>query len=523
VYTVWQADVVILAAQTRDIVPELWSGFVGDDPSVIDDVCDRAVGQYSAMIESFRRSGGAHLVIHGLEQPPLPALGLADRAVALGQQAAIRSINDRLEAIARDVRGVDVLDLDAVIARVGRRQWLDEQKWRSMRMPIRSDHMADLANEWLRFIQPIVGHTAKALVVDLDNTLWGGIIGEDGMAGIALGPDDPGAGYGALQRAILDLRGRGIILGVCSKNNAADALEVLEQHPEMILRPSHFSAIRINWESKVANLKEIAGELNIGLDAIAFLDDNPAECELVRQQLPEVIVLELDRVPVDGDNPVIGNPFFERLDLSDEDRRRADLYAAQHERRQVESSAGSLDEYLRSLGTIVRMARASLADIPRIAQLTQKTNQFNMTTRRYTEHDIETFVADPTVRVYATRAEDRFGDHGLIGVAIVKSTADTWSIDTMLLSCRVIGRGVETAIVASIIDDARQAGAHAVHGEFVATPKNAPARSFYESVGFDRVAGDDDESEYRFDVDARVLDVPDWIVCEFVEEKVNHG
>ncbi len=522
VYTSWRPDVVVLAVQARDLVPELWSGFNTDDPSSVHDACDRAVGEYASMIKSFRASTGAHLVIHGLEQPSFPALGLADRTVELGQRAAIRSINERLEALVQDVWGVHVLDLDAVIARVGRRSWHDEQKWLSMRMPIRSDHMADLADEWLRFIQPIVGHTAKALVVDLDNTLWGGVVGEDGVSGISLGPDDPGAGYVALQQAILDLSTRGILLGVCSKNNRDDALEVFENHPAMVLRTAHFSAIRINWENKADNLRSIADELNIGLDAIAFLDDNPAECALIRHQLPEVTVLELDHVPVGADNPVIGNPFFERLHLSDEDRRRAELYAAQRERRQVEASTESLDEYLHSLGTIVRIAQAPSADIPRIAQLTQKTNQFNVTTRRYTEHDIEMFVADPTVRVYAARAEDRFGDHGLIGVAIARATAEAWSIDTMLLSCRVIGRGVETAMMASIIDDARQAGARAVSGEFIATPKNAPARSFYEAVGFDRVGGDDDAARFRFDLDARVLDVPDWIVCEFVEEKVTH-
>ena len=524
VYSSWQADVVVLAAQTRDIVPELWTGFAASEPSVIADACDRVVGQYSSMIDAFRRSGGAHLVIHGLEQPPFAALGLADRTVDLGQQAAIRSINERIETLARDVRGVDILDLDGLIARVGRRQWNDEQKWRSMRMPIRSDHMADLADEWLRFIQPIVGHTAKALVVDLDNTLWGGVVGEDGAAGISLGPDDPGAGVrGPPAGDPRPHRARGILLGVCSKNNPDDALEVLENHPEMVLRPSHFSSMRINWESKVDNLRAIAAELNIGLDAIAFLDDNPAECALVRQQLPEVIVLELDHVPVDGDNPVVGNPFFERLSLSDEDRRRTDMYAAQRERRQVEGTAGSLDEYLRSLGTIVRMAPAAPGDIPRVAQLTQKTNQFNLTTRRYSEQDVEAFADDPSVRVYGARAEDRFGDHGLIGVAIAKIAADAWSIDTMLLSCRVIGRGVETAMMASIIDDARQAGARAVEGEFVATAKNTPARPFYESAGFVRIDGDEDASRYRFDVDTQVLDVPDWIVCEFVEEKVTHG
>ena len=379
-----------------------------------------------------------------------------------------------------------------------------------MKMPIRADHMADLADEWLRYIQPISGRVAKALVVDLDNTLWGGVVGEDGAAGIQLGEQHPGAGYVALQRAIRDLAGRGILLGICSKNNELDALDVLENHPAMLLRPDDFSAIRINWDNKADNLRSIAAEWNIGLDSIAFLDDNPAECALVRRQLPEVIVIELDAVPEPDRNPVIGNPFFERLSLTEEDRSRTEIYAQQRERAVASASAGSLEDYLESLGTIVTIEPLSPDDTPRVAQLTQKTNQFNLTTRRYSEQDIEAFVAAGD-RVYSARAADRFGDHGLIGVVIARPVSETWRIDTLLLSCRVIGRGVETAMVARVVADARANGASEVLGEFIATAKNAPARAFYDSAGFARLTGDDHHSEWTLDVAHETLEVPAWL------------
>jgi FkbH-like protein len=518
-YTVWAPDVVILAVQTRDIAPDLWGGFAGLDADAVEAATCRVLDQYANLVSTFRSRSTAHLLIHGLERPPFAALGLADRASTSGQVAAIERINSQLVALADSTPGVHVVDYDGLVARVGRTNFLDERKWLSMKMPIRAEHMAELADEWLRYLQPICGRVAKAIVVDLDNTLWGGVVGEDGAAGIQLGEQHPGAGFVALQRTIRDLAGRGILLGICSKNNEADALEVLERHPDMVLRPSDFSAMRINWENKADNLRSIAAEWNIGLDSIAFLDDNPAECALVRRQLPDVIVIELDAVPEADRNPVIGNPFFERLTLTDEDRSRTAIYAQQRERSVASVTAGSLEDYLESLATVVTIKPLTTEDTPRIAQLTQKTNQFNLTTRRYSEQDLDAFVAGGD-RIYSARAADRFGDHGLIGVVIARPSGQAWRIDTLLLSCRVIGRGVETAMVARVVADARASGASEVVGEFVATAKNAPARPFYESVGFDRASGDDQRSEWSLDVTKETLDVPAWLELSTAQEGV---
>ena len=214
-----------------------------------------------------------------------------------GQAALIHGINTELERAASAHRGVHVLDYDSLVARHGRDHWHDERKWLTVRLPMRAEKLPALAEEWLRYLHPLTGRLAKVLVTDLDNTLWGGVIGEDGMAGIALGREYPGAAYLALQRAMLDLQRRGILLAIASKNNREEALRALDSHPEMLLRTRHFSAMRINWNDKAASLREIAAELNVGLDALAFIDDNPAERRRIRMELPEVAVIELARRP----------------------------------------------------------------------------------------------------------------------------------------------------------------------------------------------------------------------------------
>jgi FkbH-like protein len=523
-HTTWNADVVIVAVQLRDVAPALWDGFAGAAPEDIDAAYDQVAGQFTALVEGFRRLSGAALVLHGFEQPSHAALGPADRTAARSQRDVIRRLNDHLGTLADAHRDVHVLDYDAVVARVGRANWLDSHKWHTMKAPIRAEHLADLAAEWLRFVQPIIGKVAKALVVDLDNTLWGGVLGEDGIGGIRVGPESGGSGYAALQRALLDVRARGVLLGICSKNNPAEVTEALERHPELLLRADAFSAIRVNWESKVDNLRSIAAELNIGIDSIAFLDDSTYECDLIRQLLPEVSVIELEREPTDEANPIDGHPLFQRLRLVDEDRLRADYYANELDRRQAMDSAVSLEDFLESLGTVVSIVPATAAEVERVAQLTQKTNQFNLTTRRYSEQDIVHFLDDPAAEVLVARAADRFGDHGLVGVVIARDRDAIRDIDTMLLSCRVIGRGVERAMLAVLADRAVGAGATTIRGTFIPTLKNAPASAFFEEVGFTRTpdvsTGEGpDASTWQIEVDGAPIEAPAWIDVRTADDK----
>jgi FkbH-like protein len=504
-------DVAILCVQTRDIAPDLWDSFTSLSENKINAAIVRVADMFDELITQFRRNSQAHLILHNLELPPTPNQGALDSQITTSQVAAIEQVNQRLRQTALKHRGVYLLDYDSVVARYGRSRWTDERKWLTMRAPIAASAMIELVNEWLRFLHPITGRVCKALVVDLDNTLWGGVIGEDGLEGIKLNNEYPGASYLSLQKAILDLYYRGVILAVCSKNNHADAMAVIEDHSEMLLRPRHFAALKINWNDKAQNLREIAAELNVGLDALAFLDDSPAERALIRSELPEVTVIELPDDPISYAQTLRDCPAFERLTLSEEDRNRGNYYAEQRQRTESRQSATSLEDFYRSLDQEVEIAPVNSRTLARVAQLTQKTNQFNLTTRRYSEQQVAEMASDLSCRVYSTRVVDRFGDHGLVGVVIIRETGDTWEIDNLLLSCRVIGRTIETAIMSFVAEEARAAGVKQMLGWFLPTKKNVPAMDFYPSHQFQMLDETGDGALWAANLSNLKVTCPEWI------------
>jgi FkbH-like protein len=514
-------DAVILAAQTADLAPDLWRDYPDLAPEAVSTAVQRVSNSFRQWIRAFREHSSAALVVHTLELPARPNAGVLDAQREASQSAAICQINQQLRQIAGEHRGVYLLDYDGLVARHGRLRWRDERKWLIARMPIAAEHLMDMAREWLRFLIPLTGKTSKVLVADLDNTLWGGIIGEDGMTGIKLGPEYPGAAYQNLQRAMLDLTRRGILLALCSKNNLDDAMEALQKHPGMILRPKDFSAVRINWNDKSQNLRDIASELNVGIDALAFLDDNPVEREQVRSALPEVTVLDLPADPLAYAAAVRDCPAFERLTLSAEDQERTKLYAAQHDRSQAEQNFDSKEDFFRYLEQEAEVDPVSPATLARVAQLTQKTNQFNLTTQRYTEQQIADLTTRPEWHVLSIKVRDRFGDHGLVGVAITHDEADTCEIETFLLSCRVIGRAVETALLSHIAKSAAARGHRQLLGRFLPTKKNAPARDFYAQHGFDLVEEKGDGSVWSLSLPHHTIASPDWIKLKTSEGEHN--
>jgi FkbH-like protein len=437
--------------------------------------------------------------------------GILDAQRADNAAEAIQRINRGLRALAGEHRGVYVLDYDALVARHGREKWGDARKWLTVRLPVASANLPHLAREWLRFLHPLAGKVAKCVAVDLDNTLWGGVIGEDGMNGIRLGAEYPGAAFQELQRALLDLKRRGILLAVCSKNNPADAMEALSGHPGMVLQPRDFAAMRINWNEKARNLREIAAELNIGLDTIAFLDDNPVERQQVREQAPEAIVIHLPQDPMGYSQAVRDCPWLERLTLSEEDRQRGEYYAAQRERVELERSVTSKEDFYRGLEQVAEIAPVNAQTLARVSQLTQKTNQFNLTTRRYTEQQIAEMAASPAWRVWSLRVKDRYADNGLVGVAIAKVDGQVCEIDSFLMSCRVIGRTLETALLAHLAADARERGAKILQGWFLATKKNAPAQEFYRDHGFEVAEQTAEGVLWKLDLQEKEIRTPEWI------------
>lgn len=511
-------DVVILAVQARDIAPALVSRMADLDADDLPRVITDVVTAYERWVETFRSRSNAHLIVHLLESPE-PVHGILDGQLEASQSEAIAAINSRLRALCRRHRAVYALDVNALIARRGREQWHDERMWLTARMPVAAREQVHLAREWAKFLHPITGRVAKCLVCDLDNTLWGGVIGEDGMTGIRLGAEHPGAAFQALQRAILDLAQRGVILAIASKNNHDDAMEAIRTHPGMLLRPEHFAAVRINWKDKASNLREIAAELNIGVDSLAFIDDNPVERTWVSEQIPDVTVIDLPPDPYGYVRALRDAMVFERLTLTAEDRERGRQYAEQRVRAELQAQAGSIDEFYESLAQEVEIAHVTPMTLARVAQLTNKTNQFNLTTKRYGEQDIQSMSHSPDWRVYSIKVRDRFGDNGLVGVAISRLVQEpdgsgqrtTCEIDSFLLSCRVIGRTVETAFLAALVEEARARGATRLRGWFVPSKKNAPAKEFLASQGFTKVADVDGTQTWEFDLLGSTIEFPRWI------------
>lgn len=513
-----QPDAVLLAVQTRDISPALWSEASTLDEAALAAEADRVAEAILAPLRALRERSQAHVIVHALEKPASPATGILESSCGQGmtQSTAIDRVNTKLRESAAMMPGVYVMDYDGLIARFGRDRWYDEDKYLTVRLPMVADALLPLAREWTKYLLPAMGRQAKCLVLDLDNTLWGGVVGEDGLTGIRLGVEHPGAHYMAIQRAALDLYQRGILLALCSKNNPDDAMEAIEKHPHMVLKPEHFAAVRVNWTDKAQNLREIAAELNIGIDSLVFLDDNPVERDLVRSLAPEATVLE----PA-SDNPkdmlaaVRNCPLFERLTLSGDDRKRGQMYAQQRQRSQLQSSAGSLEDYLRSLEMEADVglldASSDPAIVERVAQLTQKTNQLNMTTKRYTVQEIRAMADDPARRVYWIGVRDRFGDNGIVGVMIANATGKTWELDSFLMSCRVIGRTVETCMLATLAEHARQAGATALRGWFLPTRKNPPAEAIYREHGFAELERTEGRVLWGLDIVADAPKQPQWI------------
>ncbi len=339
----------------------------------------------------------------------------------------------------------------------------------------------------------------KCIVLDLDNTLWGGVVGEDGINGIALSLEEPGASFVSFQQALRDLYDRGILLAISSKNNEADALDAIRTHPNMILKEPHFAAHRINWKEKAENIKELAQELNIGLDSMVFLDDNPVERELVRTALPDVAVPDLPADPREYTRMLHSLPYFASNAVTDEDKMRGNMYVTERLRREAEKKFENKNEFLKSLSLEVRIGRNDESALARLAQMTEKTNQFNTNKIPHSEDTLHSFMQDGLHEVFHAHALDRFGDHGIVALAIVTKEETTWVIETMLMSCRVFERGIEDALLYAIAQAAQAEGAHMLALPVVPSEKNEPARTFAET---------------RFNngmLDAHDVHKPEWI------------
>lgn len=434
--------------------------------------------------DGFRNNCGALCILQTLAMPPRSLLGSLDGQIDGLLRREITAFNKAL--VDTVGTGADaVLDIASIVAEVGSRHWFDERQWFSARIPMANEFGPLYCEHIVRLVAALRGRARKCLVLDLDNTLWGGVVGDDGVSGIVLGQGNPlGEAYLALQRYALELKTRGVILAVCSKNDTTVARSAFTDHPQMLLKEHDFAIFVANWDDKASNIRHIANSLNIGLDAIVFVDDNPAERAIVRALLPEVAVPELPADPALVADTIAAAGYFDAVHLNPEDVHRSAQYAANAMRRDALQSARGVEEFLISLEMKMSLAPFDSLGRKRTTQLINKTNQFNLTTRRYTEAEIEYIESSSDFVTLQARLTDRFGDNGMISVVICEKQDDAWIIDTWLMSCRVIKRRVEEAICDELVRQAKQARIPVLIGIYIPTQRNALVKNLYRELGF---------------------------------------
>lgn len=416
---------------------------------------------------------------------------------------AIGKYNSGLVDASLSHRNLKVIDMEEFMIRYAADEFIDWKFYFLSQMALNPRLSAAFQQWFAKKLDEIALKRKKCLILDLDNTLWGGILGEDGPDGIKIGGDYPGNAFLSFQKGLLELGKNGVVLAVCSKNNEQDVLELWEKNPYLVLRKEHFAAYRINWQDKASNLQALAETLNLGLDSFVFVDDNPTERALVKQLLPMVSVPDFPAQPYDlpAFFKTLVEEEFKVYSVTEEDRAKTAQYQANAQRADFQKHFTDFDDFLRSLKMHLTIEAANEYNIPRIAQMTQKTNQFNLTTKRYTDADVKTMV-EKGWKVFCLSVADRFGDNGITGCIMI----DVNRIDSFLMSCRVLGKGIETAFIKKVFQLLREQGVSELEAVYVPTAKNAQVKDFYESVGL-RCVADSENGEKRYKACLEDLDL----------------
>jgi len=497
-------DAVLIAVDHRGLP------FVSAEPSALPRAsADAALAELATMREGFRRHAGAVCLVQSLPAPLNAGFGSLDAALSGSLRSAISDFNT---ALARSIAdsGDILIDVDWLAQSVGLHQWYDERTWYLGRMPFAQQALPLYADYVMRVVAAMRGKSRKCLILDLDNTLWGGVIGDDGIDGIALSQGDArGEAYRAIQLAAAELRRRGVVLAVCSKNDDDKARLPFRSHSGMVLKEEDIAVFVANWDDKATNIERIADRLELGLDAMVLLDDNPVERAQVRQAIPLVAVPELGDDPSDFVRQLMWGGYFESVSFTKEDLQRAAQYKVNADRLELKERSRDLGEFLRSLQMEIDARPFDASGRKRITQLINKTNQFNVMTRRYTEPQIESMEGSSAHYTLQVTVRDRFGDNGMIGVVICDKSESEWTIDSWLMSCRVLNRRVEEAVCNRVARDAAAAGAKRLIGRYRATERNGMVADLFARLGFTQTEGDDSAERWVLELrDHRPFDVP---------------
>jgi FkbH-like protein len=497
-------DAVLIALDWRSLPLRAVPG----DGAVAEAAIAACLDYLDTIREAIHRNSGAACLVQNLAAPAEGIFGSLDRRLS----GTMRSMVDRVNAglVDRLQGSADVLfDVARLAETVGLVNWHSPGEWNLAKLPFAQEFVPLYADHVCRLVAAQRGLSRRCLVVDLDNTLWGGVIGDDGVAGIAIGQGDAtGEAYLDLQRYLLTLRDRGVVLAVSSKNEEEAARLPFHEHPDMLLREGDFAVFQANWNDKATNIQAIADTLALGVDALVFVDDNPFERELVRRALPSVAVPEMPEDPALYARTLSAAGYFEAVAFLEEDRRRALYYSGNAQRARLERQVGDLAGYLASLEMEIEFQPFNEVGRARITQLINKSNQFNLTTRRYDEREVASFESDRGALALQVRLRDRFGDNGMISVVICRWT-DTavGEIDTWLMSCRVLGRRVEEAVLHELLAHARRRGVSKLRGNYIPTSRNKLVENHYAKLGFARADGSaDGTTVWELDVASARMD-----------------
>ena len=500
-------DITFLLVDSRTILGDLFYSPYSLSISERKDFVDKKSKELLELVDSFTKKTNSKLVVANLTIPTYSPYGIFETKTKYGLHHMVYDINNKLSEGITNNDSVYLYDFNGFVSRFGENNVFDFKQFLFGDIKIALDYISYFVNDLIGYIIALLGLTSRCIVLDLDNTLWGGVVGEDGFDGIKLGKGPPGNAYVEFQRILLSLQKRGVLLAINSKNNPEDALKVINEHPDMILRKEHFACLKINWNDKVSNMKEIAEELNFGLDYMVFFDDDPVNREFMCNNLPQVLTVELPKDPAQYVKTLQNMKEFNTLNITDEDMKRGVMYLQQQKRKEFENSAPDLEGFLRNLNTKVSILLADKFTIPRISQLTLKTNQFNLTTKRYQEEEIQRFSKDNQILVGCAQVEDKFGDNGITSVFIIKNDKpQEWVLDTFLLSCRVMGREVEKGILDYIIKKAKENKIKRIKAEYIPTQKNKPIENFLPNCGFKK-----EENYWIYNCDEE-FKVPDFLV-----------
>ncbi len=506
----FQPDAVLISLHLENsdlrVAPET-STFARELPNP-----EKWIEQFQNLLASYRKASSSPILFQTFVPPAADMDGLlsnADRSTVFDYVAELNRGLRRMT-----IRDFYVVDAARLASRTNLAEWSDRRLWFLARVGINPKKFPLLGREIVRCCAALRKPAAKCIALDLDNTIWGGILGDVGPEGIQCSDESyPGAAYAAFQRALLVLRSRGILLAVASKNDAALVDEAFRKRTDMPLRKEHITAWEVHWEPKPESLKGLASRLNIGIDSIVFLDDNPAEIDLIKMALPLVRAYLMPSRPEDFVEFLAKLEDFDQLRLSAEDMRRAELYEIRKKQAEVVQSGTDLEAFYRSLKTVLMPEKANRTNFDRVLQLIQKTNQFNLTTRRHDKAELTKRIERGS-ELWAFRAKDVHGDHGIIAVALLDFDADACDVDTLVMSCRVIGRTLETAILHFLEERARSRDAVQMRGEYLPTAKNEPCRDFYEHHGYVGTKKDEHGTRWSRGLEKELTARPEWIEIE---------